>query len=247
MSPVEIADRRPILYTDLDDTLFQTSRKMSEPPCETRLAAMATNGHHSYMSLSQARMTDWFLRTTCMIPVTARSTEALSRCRIPFESWRIAANGAVILDAQGIPDPYWAAHIAAISRDFMVRLKSLNTVLSNRNCDGRFRHWIVTESGWPIYFCAKSNGAECWLEDALDLLRPVAKDDFVEHRNGNNVSLTPIGIAKRRAVLHLDERIGGESLRFGMGDSLTDLPFMGACDMMIIPPRSQLETAIGRG
>lgn len=246
MSPVVTVDSRPVLYTDLDDTLFQTARKMGEHACETRLAAVATNGHHSYMSVIQAKLTDWFRQTTLMIPVTARSTEALSRCRIPFESWRIAANGAVILDPQGVPDPDWAAQIAAISHDSTAALEALDTALSERNRDRRFRHWIVTESGRPIYFCVKSNGSESWLDEALDLLRPIAQDDFVKHRNGNNVSFTPKGISKLRAVLHLDERIGGEALRFGMGDSLTDLPFLVACNLMMIPPGSQIETAIGR-
>lgn len=240
-------DPRPVLYTDLDDTLFQTARKMSGGICDSRLAAEATNGHHSYMSDTQARMTAWLLQVTRMIPVTARSTAALARCRIAFDGWRIAANGAVILDAAGDAEPDWAARIARISQENRDALQALDRTLTDRNRNGRFRHWIVMEAGRPIYFCAKSNGAEDWLDEAQDLLRPLAGDGFTEHRNGNNLSFTPAGVSKRAAVQYLDTVIGGAALRLGMGDSLTDLPFMRACDLMIVPPGSQIARAFEGG
>lgn len=239
-------DSRPILYTDLDDTLFQTARKMSEPVSETRLAAIATNGHHSYMTETQERMTRWLLETMRVIPVTARSTEALARCRIPFQGWKIAANGAVILSPEGTRDPDWSAHVSTLSAKARVGLEALETAVHSNNREGRLRHWIVVEDGLPIYFCVKSNGDEAWLDEIEEPLRSVAGDAFQCHRNGNNLSFTPHGISKLQAVLHLDERLRGEALRFGMGDSLTDLPFMAACTMMMIPPGSQIDTAIGR-
>jgi len=167
--------QRPVLFTDLDDTLFQTARKMAEPVCASRLVAEATNGHHSYMTVSQAAMTAWLLKATCLVPVTARSTEALSRCRI-------------------------------------------------------------------------ANGEEAWLDDLEGFLRILAGEHFVYHRNGNNLSFTPQGISKRAAVAHLiDIR---PEIRHGiilaMGDSLTDLPFMQLANMMMIPPASQVASAIGK-
>ena len=74
----------------------------------------------------------------------------------------------------------------------------------------------------------------------------MAGSDFTHHRNGNNLSFTPKGISKKLAVEHLDEVIGGDAMRLGMGDSLTDLPFMRSCHMMMIPPGSQIDTNIGR-
>lgn len=243
------SDRRPVLFTDLDDTLFQTARKIAEPVCESRLAAQATNGHHSYMTESQASMTQWLLASTRMVPVTARSTDALSRCRIPFKNWKIAANGAVILNPEDQADSDWSAHIAQISQTFRTALDALDALICSHNADGRFRHWIVREEGKPIYFCVKSNGEEAWLDDLHEPLCSMTGEEFLHHRNGNNMSVTPHGISKMAAVAHLIDRNPEirDGVIFAMGDSLTDLPFMGLADMMLIPPGSQIDTAIRRG
>jgi hydroxymethylpyrimidine pyrophosphatase-like HAD family hydrolase len=249
---VSNTDYRPVLYTDLDDTLFQTSRKMTEPACETRLGAIAANGHHSYMTEGQARMVNWLHEATRMIPVTARSTDALSRCRIPFHHWKVASNGAVILKPDGTPLADWQETVRSLSDAARIGLEALDAIVFSHNEHGplfskpRFRHWIVEEYGMPIYFCVKSNGDESWLDDIEEDLAKVAGREFTHHRNGNNLSFTPIGISKQRAVAHLDAVIGDDAMRFGMGDSLTDLPFMRSCHMMIIPPGSQIDTYIGR-
>ncbi|XKF15539.1 hypothetical protein LL947_14025 [Halomonas sp. BLK-85] len=240
--------QRPVLFTDLDDTLFQTARKMTEPVCASRLAAEATNGHHSYMTGSQAALTAWLLKATCLVPVTARSTEALSRCRIAFDSWKIASNGAVILDPDGRIERDWSHHISRLSGAAEAGLEALNAETAKHNAAGRFRHWVVREEGRSIYFCVKSNGEEAWLDDLEGFLRLLAGEQFVYHRNGNNLSFTPQGISKRAAVAHLiDIR---PEIRHGiilaMGDSLTDLPFMQLANMMMIPPGSQVASAIGK-
>ncbi|WP_280547505.1 hypothetical protein [Halomonas sp. 11-S5] len=241
--------RRPVLFTDLDDTLFQTARKITEPVCESHLAAEATNGHHSYMTESQASMTQWLLESTRMVPVTARSTDALSRCRIPFKNWKVAANGAVILNPEDHADSEWSRHITQISKASHTTLETLDALTCSHNTDGRFRHWIVREEGRPVYFCVKSNGEEAWLDDLREPLCSITGEEFLYHRNGNNMSFTPRGISKMAAVAHLIDR--NPEIRDGviiaMGDSLTDLPFMGLADMMMIPPGSQLDTAIRRG
>ena len=239
---------RPVLFTDLDDTLFQTARKMTEPVCESRLAAEATNGHHSYMTASQAAMTAWLLKTTCLVPVTARSTEALSRCKIPFDSWQIAANGAVILNPDGKVERDWSHHINRLSVDFKAGLEALNAETERLNPVGRFRHWIVREQSWPIYFCVKSNGEEAWLDDLEESLRVLAGEAFVYHRNGNNLSFTPQGISKRAAVAHLIDMYPEiqRGIILAMGDSLTDLPFMRLANMMMMPPQSQVASVIGK-
>lgn len=239
---------RPIVFSDLDDTVFQTARKMPAGSEQARLASEALNGSHSYMSGPQALMMDWLLSSTRFIPVTARSTEALKRCKIAFEDYQICSNGAIILTPDGTPDRYWLEKMRLKAQAAEGCLRKLLAFVQNETTPGRFRCWIVEEFGTGFYFCVKSNGSADWLDELEEALGRIVSDQLIRHRNDNNLSFTPAAISKRYAV----EYIAGKWLNdarvpvFGMGDSLTDLPFMATCDMMVIPKHSQIDRRILR-
>lgn len=240
--------KKPIIFSDLDDTIFQTARKMDSLPNSARLASEALNGSHSYMSEAQSAMMDWLLGSTRFIPVTARSTEALSRCTLPFEDFRVCANGAVILMPDGTADRGWLekskqqANAARDTFDAMIDFIAVQSPV------GRFRCWTVEEFGTGFYFCVKSNEGAQALDDIEEGLSALAGTHLVRHRNDNNLSFTPAGISKRLAVEHLSAQLrqDGPVPVFGMGDSLTDLPFMATCDMLVIPRTSQISRDILR-
>lgn len=239
---------RPVFFSDLDDTVFQTARKMSDPPDARNLASHALNGSHSYMSQRQAVMMDWLLETTRFIPVTARSTEALGRCQIAFRDFSICSNGAVVLMPDGTPDLDWLATTRAQAAAAAGYLNDLMAFVQAETAPGRFRCWIVEEFGTGFYFCVKSNqGAEA-LNEVEGGLASIAGNRLVRHRNDNNLSFTPVGISKRHAVEYLaKEVLNDKSVPvFGMGDSLTDLPFMATCDMLVIPRASQIDRDVLR-
>jgi hydroxymethylpyrimidine pyrophosphatase-like HAD family hydrolase len=231
----------PIIFSDLDDTIFQTARKMDPRPSEdANPASFANNGSHSYMNAAQDKMFTWLNDTTRFIPVTARSTDALSRCTLPFKDYQVASNGAVILEPNGDIDYTWMHRTESISEEMSGMLMLLHDFVEERNKNEELRHWIVREVGMPIYYCVKSNTGEEKLDAIEGKLRDIANGAFLVHRNGNNISMTPSEISKRAAVEYLIEKIGtAGSPIWGMGDSLTDLPFMEACQMMVIPTDSQ--------
>jgi predicted mannosyl-3-phosphoglycerate phosphatase (HAD superfamily) len=68
------------------------------------------------------------------------------------------------------------------------------------------------------------------------------RDRYFLHANDNNLSLLPRFLGKEKAVEHvLDQHLAGEPrLTLGMGDSLTDAPFLNLCDYAILPCDSQL-------
>lgn len=247
---------RPMVFVDLDDTLFQTLRKCppDEPQAYLTLAAEATNGMHSMMTRRQKALVAWLIASAETIPVTARSTEAYSRVAIPFASWAILSNGAVILGPDGAPDAHWARIMA---RDLGAFEETLEALIAHGRAAAEavsldVRSWIVTEAEISAYAVFKQNDGdgERLPEIADALAAGFDLGGWTVHRNGNNLALLPPALGKRRAVAHLIERLRADDPArpaVGLGDSLTDLPFMMACDVWGAPSTSQLSRALADG
>jgi hypothetical protein len=60
------------------------------------------------------------------------------------------------------------------------------------------------------------------------------------------MALLPPFLSKAAAVAFFLERFGGEApfLTVGVGDSLTDVGFMGMCDFAITPSKSQIMSVL---
>lgn len=241
---------KPLIFSDLDDTLFQTERKMADMPPIDFLASTSGNGSHSYMTQAQKAAFDWLAGSARLIPVTARSTETLENCHLPFTDYRVASNGAVIIEPDGQPDQGWLSRTREISKAWTGLMIQMEAIVDVHDMDGLVRHWIVREFGMPVYLCVKSNGPEERLDDFQNLLADFLSEEgclpFLTHRNGNNLSFTPDPISKKAAVEYLIGKLDPEGLIpvWGMGDSLTDIPFMSACQMMVMPMGSQVQKAL---
>ena len=236
---------KPVLFADLDDTLFRSFSRLGGETEGMTQVTVATNGNHSWMNPRQSRFMDWALNATEVIPVTARSREAFSRVSLNFPGIAVLSNGALILDANGIPDPCWSARTRSVTARFAIRLGGMLAAVQQMGDDTRA--WVVREDGADIYLCVKSNNSGPQILHDLDraealLTAGFDTDGLLVHRNGNNMSITPREISKRAAVEHLLATISGmaERVLFGAGDSLTDLPFMGLTDFMLVPPTSQI-------
>lgn len=241
-----------IYLTDLDDTLFRSLRKHPGTEGLTRVTT-ATNGHHGHMNPAQRGLFAALRATGAVIPVTARSTDAFARVHLDFGTRRgILANGAVLLDAEGAPDPDWLAHTARIGRGVAPLMLDMLALVRAEFGDAA-RTWIVEEYGAPVYFCVKMNAPEEGaIEDGIAAARELLTGrfdlaDMWPHVNGNNLAFTPNGISKRDACIHLIDRLGDRdgSPLIGIGDSVTDLPFMGLCDFLITPCGSQITKLMG--
>jgi len=240
--------KRAISLVDLDDTLFQTLRKCPDDIPVDRLTPLgfAKDGSPlSYATPRQMTLLQWLSETTHLVPVTARSLDALRRARIPFRA-AVCAHGGVILDEAGAVDLEWQALMETEAHRCSAMLSDMrDAVQAEAEAQGiPINVRVLGEGGLPLYTIAKHADADA---DALfavvDAAVPSMHAGWTDHRNGNNVALMPPHLGKRHAVAHI---LPGLRARFpdvpviGIGDSTTDAPFMGLCDFAMMPTASQL-------
>lgn len=250
---------KPIFLVDLDDTLFQTKRKMKEElnQIPVRVGALDRSLEpRSFMNGMQANFVDWMMANSEVIPVTARGTEEISRVQIPFDSWKITTHGAVILTPNGKPDLGWQSHILSSLAPYTEKLLELeavcNEVLKNRGIDGWVR--INYEYGdQPVYLVMKhtnSNNISEIYEIAEEVASLTDLSGYYVHSNGNNIAWLPHCISKGNATQYLltnikeMDAVGATRPIIGLGDSVSDHGFLTLCDFWGMPSTSQFATHV---
>jgi hypothetical protein len=239
---------RAIAFVDLDDTLFQTRGKC--PPGMTAdhltpLGFTRDGQPLSYATPRQMRFLDWLTDTTLVIPVTARSLDALRRVRIPFMA-AVCAHGGVILNFEGRIDVAWAREIGTKAAAHEEELLALTDAIAAeaRRAAVRINVRVLTEDGMPLYVLAKHADADAaTLNAVVDAAVKGLPVGWTDHRNGNNIALMPPYLGKRHAVERLlpgVRRSHPNAPVIGIGDSSTDAPFMAICDYAMLPTGSQL-------
>ncbi|EHY2961544.1 hypothetical protein K4B62_004703, partial [Escherichia coli] len=209
----------PVILADLDDTLFQTRRKMVD---ELALAPYKTGAldrslaPRSFMTQEQAMLVDWMLEHADLIPVTARGTEEMSRVTIPFHSWAITTHGAVVLTPEKVTDEQWQHYITQSLTPYkqpLLRLQqSITQLMAERNIDAWARINYEYDD-LPIYLVMKHNDSA-----RLDELYAIGDEiekifstkGFYIHRNSNNIAWLPEPIEKGKAVTYLLNKLKAE-------------------------------------
>lgn len=236
---------KPLIFVDLDDTLFQTHRRIV-PESNFRIATVDKNQQPlSFMKPKQQLMVDWLFASADVVPVTARSIEALSRVKLDFNQGAVCSHGGSILDHNHNLDHEWHdiqnAHINALSH----LMKDLPEQLQEHAKDlGSIRTWTVQENDLKVYTVAKQNDpdAELFLTLLVSKLPQEITDNFYVHTNGNNLAIIPNAISKKNAVEFYIKKYdpNNERVVLGFGDSLSDFGFLTSCDWFGMPKHSQL-------
>lgn len=249
---------RPVVLSDLDDTLFQTRRKMVD---ELALEPFRTGAldrslaPRSFMTEEQAMLVDWLLAQAELIPVTARGTQELRRVQIPFTSWAIATHGAVILTPEGQPDEQWKAHMLQSLAPYRDRLLSMQRTITAMMESRGINAWARLNDEYdatPVYMVMKHRDSTRLDElnaFADEMEQTFSTDGFYIHRNSNNVAWIPAPVEKGLAVSWLLNKLRAERGVFpviGLGDSLSDHRFMKLCSWYGLPRQSQFAEAISQ-
>ncbi|MDR2689419.1 MAG: hypothetical protein LBB76_06640 [Azoarcus sp.] len=238
---------KKFLFVDLDDTLFQSRRKCPARDDLIPAAYLKDGSAHSFATPTQGSLFALFQREATIIPVTARNADAFRRVRLDFPHGGIIDYGGVIIAPDGRPETPWLERSAALAARALAMLKALHQRIETQAVasGATVRVRIIKDFGIPFYLCAKSQEGD---EDALDAIEAMVRHDGAAlplrvHRNGNNLAMLPDWLDKRPAVEHMIERLRrahGEIITIGMGDSLSDLAFMHACDYALVPRASQI-------
>jgi hypothetical protein len=242
---------KPLLLTDLDDTLFQTARKMPENAEKIPVAHGKIGGNMSFMHPWQQDFIDWALASMTVIPVTARGIDSFKRVNLPFQHGAVCVHGAAILQADGALDQDWHSQMQPPLAALQTRLtEMLATALQIGETLGlSLRGWLESIEETAAYLVIKSNAArEEDLQRVLHTLRETLDlQGFYPHMNGNNLALLPDFVNKRAAAAEILRRhtaAHGRVPVFGMGDSVSDLGFMRLCDFAAFPPNTQIGRAL---
>ncbi|BES86194.1 hypothetical protein PEC302107_04540 [Pectobacterium araliae] len=249
---------KPVIFSDLDDTLFQTRRKMVNELALEPYRAGALDPSltpRSFMTEEQAMLVDWMLEYADLIPVTARGTGEIARVTIPFRSWAVTTHGAVILTPEGEPEPVWKAQMLTALAPYAEQLHTMQHGITELMAERHINGWarINYEYGdTPIYLVMKHRDStrieELYaIADEIEQRYPTA--GFYLHRNSNNVAWLPDPVEKGRAVTYLLNTLRAERGTFpviGLGDSLSDHRFMTLCTWYGLPRQSQFAEAIAR-
>lgn len=237
---------RPIMFADLDDTFFQSLRKVPDDQHEGKvLVSEAISGNHSYQTIKQQNLFTWLSATTDIVPVTARSSRSFANVKLDFGSnFKIVGNGAVVIKPDGEVDQQW--HEILVSEtvkelDTIHALESACMALAAelgiavrcpQSVENGIRHSVIVKQDDPD------------IKIRLDeiLAGVVVPSGWTSHLNSNNLAFTVPSVSKKRATEYVMSQIPdiNQRITFGIGDSFTDMPFMGLCDFFATPMRGQV-------
>ncbi|MBI0426823.1 HAD hydrolase family protein [Psychrobacter sp. NG27] len=253
---------KPYALMDLDDTLFQTQRKIDAwdlPTTESENLVCATvnkqNEPLSFMSQRQATLFNWLLASTELIVVTARDRSEIKRVKLPFDSWQVLTHGAIILTSNEQLLSAWQQHMYSKLAPLQDKLNQLSQLFANHS-QSEQSHLVFTphidsfsngsvDEELTIYLAIKHAQKDHQaLVDLAAKLPTLIRDfdqDFYVHVNANNLAILPHAVHKRHAVQFLlENHLDHQRPSFGFGDSLADLPFLQLLDWYGMPNHGQL-------
>ncbi len=239
------------LFLDLDDTVFQTRRKCASIEQAIPVAYALSGEPSSYCLPKQKTLLALLHEQWRIIPTTARTQAAYARVDlgISCNNGVILNHGATILDTNGQEDAHWKARLEPQLKKLQPLLHELKQAIEVY-AQEQFINVLVRiihEAGLDYYLEVRHHQAllielEAVLKNCVQPLLQ-KKSGFTAYLNSNSLTILPANINKSYAVSYRIAELSlqyGEILTMGMGDSLSDAPFIAQCDYAMIPQGTQL-------
>ncbi|MBZ9749770.1 hypothetical protein K7W42_02715 [Deinococcus sp. HMF7604] len=230
-----------LAFSDLDDTLFQTQAKCP-PDADLALAAHHTvAARQSYTTGPQRQLIDVLQAAGgCLIPVTGRTPAAVARVQLLFAAEVICDHGATVLEPDGQVSAEWAARIQTLLADGAVlRVQAaLGALAAQHECT-----LSTHEVDRAAYMHVLKHPQRGDLRAAYHAVRALGLPGLTVIANPSHISLLHAGVTKAAAVAFVRARYPAHLLTLGLGDSLSDLPFMRTCQFWLTPTGTQLDRA----
>lgn len=238
-----MSDEQIWAFSDVDDMLIATVREC--PVAGSEVAAVDDKGKIcGWLTPKQRQFLSMFAGKVGIVLTTARTSKGVSQLSLPISGyWAIVSFGGVILTPEGTVEPRYRAIMGAHAKQAAPTLSRLLALMQEtcqtRGIDARCR--VAQDDGMDLFLSVKHNKRDISeLAQLKDVLAPELPQGWTLHFNGNFLAALPPQLNKESAVRwFIDNIAGADALAIGMGDSLTDLSFMGLCDIAIMPTRSQ--------
>lgn len=236
-----------VIFTDIDDTLMKTFRKITEF-ASVIPGAIGHNGQNiSFIDTSRQRLINKLLNEQVCIPVTARSEKSFSNILIEFKHQAVLNFGATILNVDKTLDLDWHNSISLKSevlnqkKIFSIVQERLKKLLYDFEVKTAFDNDIYNYINFRDYSLDtnKINSLQKAVETVL--YEQEVLNNFYFYKTDRDLALIPTFIKKEYAVDYLlIHKYSDKELSIGIGDHRNDLSFMSRCDFAMLPTDSSL-------
>lgn len=236
---------KTIVFTDLDDTIFSTIRKQDNYDVNfLKVGSIDSKGEPSgYLNPIQQVFFEHLKSMGKVIPVTARTTDALNRAVIFEKDMDAIWYHGAIIRYQGVIDNEWYNRSVKILKNANKSFESMIKSLEGRNINKYFKiSCSIYEDleGLPLQVLVRGNNKGNLDEkEVANLLSGLDMGDLYCHMQRSYITFLPKGISKKEAVSYLIDKENFD-MTIGCGDSDVDLDFMSICDYAVIPKKSFL-------
>lgn len=238
------------IATDLDGTLFSRDWKEDNAVPGTWRLCNETKKRlpSSWIRSDTHRLMLALAKSVTIVPVTARDSDSFSHVYIEglnLSSPAIIANGAIILDSDGVTDREWEKRVIEMLMPYQKRMDILLEAIRKIAPRTVRPRSVIGPLQMTAYLVVKTSDAWAAGTEGADLISALRQTDLAGFKLsviGKELQLLPEGLGKHPAMKYIQATyFSGTSPLICMGDMLADIDFMRTGVFLATPLNSQID------